>query len=110
NGSIIDTVPLIQGIVDDIKRGRSAGKISYRFHKTISGIVTEICKRIKEEKNIKRVALSGGVFQNNLLLNMVWSQLKQNGFSVFCHHNIPTNDGGISAGQAVIALYSQYQK
>ncbi|MCM8829513.1 MAG: carbamoyltransferase HypF [Candidatus Omnitrophica bacterium] len=110
NGSIIDPVPLIQGVVDDIKRGSSAGKISYRFHKTISGIVTEICKRIKEEKNIKRVVLSGGVFQNNLLLNMVWDELKKNGFSVFCHHNIPTNDGGISAGQAVIALYSQYQK
>ncbi|MCM8762736.1 MAG: hypothetical protein NC929_05420, partial [Candidatus Omnitrophica bacterium] len=60
--------------------------------------------------NIKKVVLSGGVFQNNLLLTMVWDQLKQNGFSVFCHYNIPTNDAGISAGQTVIALYSQSQE
>ncbi|MCM8778083.1 MAG: carbamoyltransferase HypF, partial [Candidatus Omnitrophica bacterium] len=64
---VIDPVPLIKGIVDDIKKGIHPGRVSYRFHKTISGIITEICKRIKEERNIKKVVLSGGVFQNNLL-------------------------------------------
>ncbi|MDD3726053.1 MAG: carbamoyltransferase HypF [Candidatus Ratteibacteria bacterium] len=106
--SVIDPAPMVREIVSDIGKGVSRGIISYRFHRTISTITTEICKRIKEEKHIYRVVLSGGVFQNTLLLNMVWNDLKQNGFSVFCHHNIPPNDAGISAGQAVIALYSQH--
>ncbi|HPP30716.1 MAG TPA: Sua5/YciO/YrdC/YwlC family protein, partial [bacterium] len=103
---IIDPLPVIKGIVYDIRNGVSAGRISYRFHRTISDVITEICKRIKKEKNISSVVLSGGVFQNHLLLDMVWKELKRNNFSVHCHHNLPTNDGGISAGQAVIALYS----
>lgn len=104
---VIDPAPVIENIVKDIKRGVPKGKISYRFHRTISAIITEICKRIKEERNMKKVVLSGGVFQNNLLLHMVWKELKENNFSVYCHHTIPTNDAGISSGQAVISLYSQ---
>ncbi|MCX8081948.1 MAG: carbamoyltransferase HypF [bacterium] len=107
---IIDLLPLIKSIVDDIKSGISTEKISYKFHRTISAIITRICKRIKEERGIYRVVLSGGVFQNKLLLDIVWKELQENNFSVFCHHNLPTNDGCISAGQSVIALYSQYRE
>ncbi|NLG11546.1 MAG: carbamoyltransferase HypF [Elusimicrobia bacterium] len=107
---VIDPSPIIKEIVADIKKGTATEIISYRFNKTVSAMITEICKKIRKEKNISRVALSGGVFQNNLLLNMAWTDLRRNGFSVYCHHHIPANDAGISAGQAVIALYSQYRK
>jgi len=103
---IIEPSPVIMEIVEDIKRKTPQGKISYRFHKGISAIITEICKRIKEEKNISIVVLSGGVFQNLLLLDMVYSQLKRAHFSVYTHRLLPANDGCISTGQAAISLYS----
>jgi hydrogenase maturation protein HypF len=103
---IIEPSPVIMEIVEDIKRKTPQGKISYRFHKGISAIITEICKRIKEEKNISIVVLSGGVFQNLLLLDMVYSQLKRAHFYVYTHRLLPTNDGCISTGQAAISLYS----
>ena len=103
---IIEPSPVIMDIVEDIKRKTPQGKISYRFHKGISAIITEICKRIKEERNISSVVLSGGVFQNLLLLDMVYSQLKRAHFSVYTHRLLPANDGCISTGQSVISLYS----
>jgi hydrogenase maturation protein HypF len=56
---------------------------------------------------LKQVALSGGVFQNRLLLRLTRNILADAGFAVFCHHLVPTNDGGISLGQAVIAHYAE---
>ena len=102
---IIEPSTVVRDIVEDIKRKTPTGKISYRFHKGISAIITEICKRIKEERNISSVVLSGGVFQNLLLLNMVYRQLKGAHFSVYIHRLLPPNDGCISTGQAVISLY-----
>ena len=80
--------------------------ISLKFHHTMAEIIAEMCKLIAGESGINQVALSGGVFQNRLLLRLVTSALHREGFSVLTHHLVPCNDGGISLGQAVIANFA----
>jgi hydrogenase maturation protein HypF len=96
--------PAIVEIVKDIKNGESAKTISRKFHSMIvlSGI--DMCEKIKKMTGIKRAALSGGVFQNRLILGHFKDQLEERGFSVFINRCVPPNDGGISLGQGVVAL------
>ena len=108
---ILDTLPLrirargvIRGIVDDLKAGREKADISARFHNTISSIVVDVCKWIRERNALNMVALSGGVFQNMRLLSLSVERLRENGFLVLTHQEVPPNDGGISLGQALVAL------
>ncbi|MFH1625398.1 MAG: carbamoyltransferase HypF [Pseudomonadota bacterium] len=108
---ILDTLPLrirvrgvIGGIVEDLKAGREKALISARFHNTISGILVDVCKRIRERTALNTVALSGGVFQNMRLLSLSLDRLKKNGFLVITHHEVPPNDGGVSLGQALVGL------
>ena len=65
-----------------------------------------MCRAIAEESGIKEVALSGGVFQNRLLLKLATSALRREDFRVLTHHLVPCNDGGVSLGQAVIANFA----
>ncbi len=64
-----------------------------------------MAKKIREETDLKEVALGGGVFQNMFLLTNAYNELKKAGFTVYIHEKVPTNDGGLSLGQAVIAGY-----
>jgi hydrogenase maturation protein HypF len=64
-----------------------------------------MCGRISKKTGLKQVALSGGVFQNRLLLKLTTTGLREAGFEIFTHHLVPCNDGGLSLGQAVIANY-----
>jgi hydrogenase maturation protein HypF len=66
-----------------------------------------MCGIISQKTGIKQIALSGGVFQNRLLLKLTAAGLKQAGFQVFTHHLVPCNDGGLSLGQAVIANFQK---
>jgi hydrogenase maturation protein HypF len=95
--------PLFKGIVSDIKRGVGVESISSRFHNTIAKIILCVCQKLKETSGLDRVALSGGVFQNSLLLEKTFVLLDKNGFKVFTHRKVPPNDGGIALGQAVVA-------
>lgn len=95
--------PIIKGVVNDLKRGLSQGRISAKFHYTLLEMLTEICLRIREKRSLNAVALSGGVFQNAFLLEGLSRRLHDEGFKVYTHSKVPTNDGGISLGQAVIA-------
>ncbi|HEY7095224.1 MAG TPA: carbamoyltransferase HypF [Terriglobales bacterium] len=99
----IDVRPVIQEIVDDLSRRRSAGYIAARFHNTLLRIIVEVCRRIRKSESLDRVCLSGGTFQNHFLLRRVVKGLRQTGLKVFLHTTIPPNDGGIALGQAVIA-------
>jgi hydrogenase maturation protein HypF len=72
----------------------------------VAEIIATMCKLIKKETGTTQVALSGGVFQNRLLLKLATSALQRGGFSVITHHLVPCNDGGISLGQAVIANFA----
>ncbi|NOX97194.1 MAG: carbamoyltransferase HypF [Nitrospirae bacterium] len=100
---LIDPGLIIIGIIDDLKRGLPASLISAKFHYTLACIIGEVCSAIRRESGLNKVILSGGVFQNVLLLENVFRLLKTEGFKVYTHHKVPPNDGGISLGQAVIA-------
>ncbi len=100
---IIDTLPIIEGIIADIKKGYKSSYISAKFHNTIIAIISKICEIIHKKFNIKKVALSGGVFQNNIILNKSFRILREKGFDVFTNFQVPVNDGGISLGQAFVA-------
>ena len=97
---------LFSTVVQDVQNRVPAPAISLKFHNTAARIITEMCKLLAAETEINRVALSGGVFQNRLLLKLTATALEKEGFSVLTHHAVPCNDGGISLGQAVIAHFA----
>jgi hydrogenase maturation protein HypF len=103
NYSIILLQELVAGVINDILRGCTAATVSMRFHNTIAAMTRDACLKIKAQSGLGTVALSGGCFQNRLLLGKVMELLRQSGFKVLTHRNVPANDGGISLGQAAIA-------
>jgi len=103
SGNEFDYRPLIRDIVDLKLSGESAGKIAYAFHRAIADLVRDTAQRIRDERKLDRVVLTGGCFQNKILTELSSRLLRSEGFTVLAHENIPCNDGGISLGQAVIA-------
>lgn len=97
---------LILAVIDEVRKRTPVPEISLRFHQTMAGIITQMCQLVSRDTGIKQVALSGGVFQNRLLLRLVRESLEE-GFDVLSHHLVPCNDGGISLGQAVIAHFNK---
>lgn len=97
--------PLIHSIVDAIQSGENVHRISGRFHYTLIKIFLEITLIASKETQIKDIVLSGGVFQNDLLFNGLMPELKKKGFNVYSHSQVPTNDGGLSLGQAMIGRH-----
>jgi hydrogenase maturation protein HypF len=81
-----------------------AARIARRFHSTLVSCGVEACRRIRDERGIRTVALSGGVFQNRILLRLFTPELERSGFSVLVHALAPPNDGGVALGQGVTAL------
>ena len=106
---IVDPIETVKGIVQDMIHNHSPSHISGKFHRTVARLVVETCRKIHLDNRLDRVVLSGGVFQNTLLLALVVDGLKEAGFEVYTHHLVPTNDGGISLGQAVIAHMRCFQ-
>jgi hydrogenase maturation protein HypF len=92
----------LMAILTDLPR-RKISEISVKFHNTIAQVILEVSRQIREKTSLDRVVLSGGVFQNKYLLEKSISLLNQNRFKVFTNHLVPSNDGGISLGQIVIA-------
>jgi hydrogenase maturation protein HypF len=103
---IVRLKDLLSAVIEDLQQGVSRGRISVKFHNTVAGMINEMCRLIADETGITQVALSGGVFQNRLLLRKTVSLLESSGFQVFTHRQVPCNDGGISLGQAVIANFA----
>ncbi len=97
---------LFLAILEDMDKKSSQALISIRFHNTIAGIAVEMCRFISSRTGIKQVALSGGVFQNRLLLKKTVNLLTKDNFKVLTHKQVPCNDGGISLGQTVIANFT----
>jgi hydrogenase maturation protein HypF len=93
----------IEAVVSDMLAGIPVPIISAKFHNGLAQLALEICRYLRVAKNINEVALSGGVWQNITLLRRTLSLLQKDGFVVYIHHQVPTNDGGLSLGQAVIA-------
>ncbi|MBW2095488.1 MAG: carbamoyltransferase HypF [Deltaproteobacteria bacterium] len=97
------TADLIRGIVEDLEKGTSRGIISARFHNTMIQMLRETCCLLREDTGIEEVAMSGGSFQNATLLSGLTRLLEQDGFRVYSHRLVPSNDGGLALGQAVCA-------
>lgn len=102
---VVSLEGIFAGILDDLTQGRSKEEIAFRFHYTVAEVITEMVQILSGETGIKKVALSGGVFQNRLLLRLSARGLEKAGFQVITHREVPTNDGGVSLGQAVIANF-----
>jgi hydrogenase maturation protein HypF len=102
-GWVAETRGIIGGVVEDLLAGREIGEISSRFHRTVAEVVVAGCEEIREAGGASAVALSGGTFQNLLLMEQVVELLAGKGITVYRHRRVPANDGGLSLGQAVLA-------
>ncbi len=94
---------IIRGVVQDVHNGLSPAEISFKFHQTLIALFAEICETIRRRHDLNRVILSGGCFQNSLLLKGLIGQLEAKHFEVYAHQQVPANDGGIALGQAIVA-------
>ena len=103
NGGIIKAEPVIRRAVEDVLNGIQPGIVSARFHLAVAHMIAAVARRVGDERRIDRVVLSGGVFQNALLLRHACRLLKSEGLKVYTHSRVPPNDGGISLGQAAVA-------
>jgi hydrogenase maturation protein HypF len=95
--------PVVRGVVEDFLKGIGPYEISAKFHCTLIRLFSDICEIVSRERDIKRVVMSGGVFQNAILLAGLTKALEDRGLQVFSHRVVPTNDGGICLGQAMAA-------
>jgi hydrogenase maturation protein HypF len=97
----LDFRAMVRAVVGDLRAQKSVGEIALRFHLTVVEGILQVCQRLRPLTGLNRVVLSGGVFQNALLLMLTVQRLEQQGFQVWRHRLIPPNDGGIALGQAV---------
>ena len=102
---VVDTRPLIRGIVEDVQRHVAPSVIAERFHRTLARCLGVLCQEIRKATGLKDVVLSGGVFQNRVLLNLAREELTERRFRVYTHACVPPNDGGIALGQALVAAW-----
>ena len=101
---ILNTEALVQLIVETKLQGADSGALAYLFHQTLAEQIVAVCMEARKSSGRNKVALSGGVFQNRLLLRLTEERLGQEGFEVLRHHMIPPNDGGIAIGQAAYGM------
>lgn len=101
--------PLVVGIVQDIMRGMPAARIAMRFHLAIADMLAAGCAEVSKRTGLRQVALSGGVFQNQLLLEQLIARLQAMEFQVYINRRVPPNDGGVSLGQLAIAAARLHQ-
>ncbi|MBD0262520.1 MAG: carbamoyltransferase HypF [Tolypothrix sp. Co-bin9] len=99
----IDPRPMWQALLHDLQQQISQPVIATKFHKSLANAIVEMVKHLRTENVINQVVLSGGVFQNSILLQQVSKRLEALGINILTHSLVPSNDGGLSLGQALIA-------
>lgn len=99
--AVIDPAPVVAAVVTDAAHGVPAGVIAARFHHAVAALVLDLALEFAPSPTT--VALSGGVFQNALLLSAARTALRDNGFHVITHRRLPPNDGGLAFGQLLAA-------
>jgi hydrogenase maturation protein HypF len=104
--AVIDFSDMIVEIAAEAALGTDRGIISLRFHNTMIEVVADMASYLRESTSIQRVALSGGCFQNAMLLEGVLRKLSSMGFTVFTNESLPCNDACLSLGQAYIVRNS----
>lgn len=100
----LPTLSLVKELAERKLAGENSNQLALHFHRRLAGMIVSACEKAREETGINTVALSGGVYQNKLLLDYSVTMLEERGFHVLRHHLLPPNDGGISLGQAVAAM------
>jgi len=103
---VIQLAEMLSELLADFKSGVENSLIAAKFHLTLARMTGEVCSLIASETGIRQVVLSGGVFQNRLLFNLIIRELEKGGLKPVFHRLVPCNDGGISLGQAVVANFS----
>ena len=103
---LLPTHRLVRMLTDKKIAGEDSGELAYLFHALLAEQIVHGCKRASKCTKITTCALSGGVFQNQLLLKICDHRLTEEGFLVLKHSLIPPNDGGIAVGQAVFAMHT----
>ena len=101
---LLNTEALVKQIVEAKLQGTDSGALAYLFHQTLAEQIVAACIEARKSSGRNKTALSGGVFQNRLLLHLTEERLGQEGFEVLRHHMIPPNDGGIAIGQAAYGM------
>ena len=99
----LQVVPMIRAIVSDLQQVVPLPQIALRFHRSIAELLALACCEAREQSGLNVVALSGGVFQNQLLLEQLMARLEGMAFRVYVNRRVPPNDGGISLGQLAVA-------
>jgi hydrogenase maturation protein HypF len=94
---------MLRAIVEDIRHGCAPGAAAAGFHEAVARLIAETADRLRQETGIATVALSGGVFQNVLLVRLARAELTRLNLRVLAHRVVPPNDGGLALGQAAIA-------
>ncbi|MEZ0112124.1 hydrogenase maturation protein HypF [Catenulispora sp. EB89] len=99
---LVHGADLVTAALADLGAGVAVPVVAARFHNGLAAVVVEVCERLRRDTGLAVVALSGGVFQNVLLVERCVAGLERAGFSVLTHRRVPPNDGGISLGQAAV--------
>jgi hydrogenase maturation protein HypF len=98
---VVDWEPILRALVEDVRRGEATGRVAARFHAGLAEAMVSVARAVGE----RRVVLTGGCFQNRLLLEMAVGRLRAAGFEPYWHREAPPNDGGLALGQAVAAAH-----
>lgn len=100
---VIDWLPVIKGVVRDLKVKRTKAEISIKFHNAVCYMIGDVCALLRKKYKINKVCMSGGVFQNRYLTGHVKQLLEKENFKAYPHKNLPSHDGNIALGQAALA-------
>ncbi|MBM4125353.1 MAG: carbamoyltransferase HypF, partial [Nitrospira sp.] len=99
---VVDWRPMVQGMLQDLRRGESVDCLAYKFHDALADAIVQMAKIA----GLPRVVLTGGCFQNDLLAGLARSRLEGAGYRVYTHRVVPANDGGLALGQAMAAAFT----
>ncbi len=101
---IVNPHPAWVALLHDRRSGVDIGRISARFHNGVAQMARDVCCHLRDAHAVNEVVLSGGVWQNATLLRRTLQLLQNDGFTVYTHHLVPANDGGLALGQAMVAV------
>lgn len=101
---VLDYMPLVRSLVEKVRQGRSKSELASAFHNTLIASFLDIAENAREVTGINTVALSGGCWQNRILSERFSMLLRDRGFNVLINRQVPVNDGGLSLGQAFVAV------